>query len=70
MSLLRHLTLRSTLTAVAVLMAAAPFAAQAERQPNKDGSCPSGYTKAADSKGKAQCYSPRDMENKAKNKKS
>jgi hypothetical protein len=58
-----------TLAALALMLAAAPQLASAERQPNKDGSCPSGYTKAADSKGKPQCYSPRDMENKAKQKK-
>ncbi len=60
--------LSPTLAALALLLAAAPQWAQAERLPNKDGSCPSGYTKAPDSHGKAQCYSPRDMENKAKQK--
>jgi hypothetical protein len=55
-----------TLAMLALLLAAAPWAAQAERQPNKNGSCPSGYTKSADSHGKAQCYSPRDTAQKSK----
>lgn len=59
-------TLSPTLAVLALMLAAAPHMARAEIQPSKSGACPSGYTKAADSHGKAQCYSPRDMEHKAK----
>lgn len=65
-------TLRSivspALAMLPLMLAIAPTMAHAERKPNNDGSCPSGYTKAADSHGKPQCYSPSDMEKKAKKK--
>jgi hypothetical protein len=58
--------LSPALASVALLLAAAPQWALAERQPNRNGSCPSGYTKSADSHGKAQCYSPSDVAHKSK----